>query len=83
MGPEDGIDFSKMQDAPGRPTEADFQEKIEGYEQHRSIPRMFQQTVSELHTMMNGGGEPEVLEEYYPGWKSEDFREVLKRLGEL
>ena len=66
----------------GRPTEADFADKIEGYLfplQH-GMRGQYESTKMELEDMAEGGGDPSVREQYYPGWTDADFQEVLKRL---
>lgn len=68
----------------GRPTEADFAEKLEGYLfplQH-GMRSQYESTKMELEDMAEGGGDPSVREQYYPGWTDEDFQKVLKKLEE-
>ena len=83
MQEEGGPDLSDMQDGVHRPTEADIAKKMAGYEQQRAISVSFHETVADLQNLRDGFGDPDIQEQYYPGWTSEDFQEVLKRLGEL
>lgn len=77
----------EIQSSGGRPTEEDLVKKIENYMfQKQGVPHRYRETVDEIRDMMNGQGNPEIQEmqeQFYPGWTSDDFREVLKRLGEL
>lgn len=67
----------------GRPTEADFRRKIEGYLALRGdIPAPYDSAKEELEDMAEGGGSPETKEKYYSGWTVEDFQTVLKLLNE-
>lgn len=70
------------QQAP-RPTSEQKQEKVEGYLQTKQMSaRRYQETLDELRDLMSGRGDQEVREQYYLGWQEEDFKDVLRALGE-
>lgn len=70
-------------DKKGRPTDEDFQNKIDGYLQTKEVtPHRYYEVVSELQDWSAGEGDQGLRDMYYQGWTDEDFQEVLRRLGE-
>ncbi len=68
---------------PQRPIEEDIKAKIAGYMQTKEVaPHRYQETVYELQDFSEGEGDQDIRDQYYKGWTDEDFKEVLKRLGE-
>jgi len=66
-----------------RPTKEDFKVKIEGYMRTKeAATHQYQSIIYELQDLSNGEGDQDIRDEYYKGWIDEDFKEMLKRLGE-
>lgn len=66
-----------------RPTEEEFKSKIDGYMQTKEIaPHRYQEAIFELQDFAEGEGDQNIRDQYYKGWTDEDFKEILKRLGE-
>ena len=67
-----------------RPSAQAFQAKIIDLSKlQEGAPARYYEAVNELQEFANGAGEQEVRDQYYKGWINEDFKEVLKRLGEI
>ncbi len=66
-----------------RPSEEDFKAKIIDFTKlQEDAPARYYEVVNELQEFAKGAGEQEVRDQYYKGWIDEDFKQVLKRLGE-
>ena len=74
---------SDIPEIPQRPTEEDFEERVGGFmKTQEAAPHRYQEVVDELQDFSEGEGDQTVRDQYYKGWTNEDFKEVLKKLGE-
>jgi len=73
---EQGIGQAEKQP---RPTHADILDKIDIYKRaekdHKGGGKYM---IKEVKEYIEGRGEPEVREQFYPGWEKEDFEKFLK-----
>ena len=49
--------------------------------QYKDNPRMWMMARNDFENMADGGGDPDVKSQYYPGWEIEDFEAVLNAMG--
>lgn len=67
-----------QQEKPKRPTTWDISDKLDLYRRAEEHERGGgEYIIEEIKDYISGGGEDEVREQYYPGWKKEDFEELL------
>ena len=50
--------------------------------QKKNVPMGYQSTLDVIRMMAEGGEADGIREEYYPGWTDDDFKKLLKALGE-
>ena len=49
--------------------------------QYKENPRMWMMAQNDFENMARGEGDPDVMSQYYPGWKPADFQAVLDAMG--
>lgn len=60
-----------------------YDERLNNLRKQREVSKIFyQSTLNELIYMSKGDELDGARDEYYPGWKDNDFKKLLKDLGE-
>lgn len=76
---------SESQESGGRPSQEDLHARAEHLLERKASKfgfSNFQQTVAELEDLAAGNDSSNFREEYYSGWKKDDFVELLRLIAE-